>query len=154
MNVPRHGSAEALKFRELIVLAAETALANDHYELAREQVKLSSCFDLVYIYPFADTVFALHVCPETSKRMTSSSNFHYLTFSFLSSRHGTFFCWTRHATSSARGPSSCKRTATQPWWTNRLGSEVSPCASGCAPAAPCLTRSKSRRLRPVPATNS
>jgi len=41
MNVPRHGSAEALKFRELIVLAAETALANDHYELAREQVNLS-----------------------------------------------------------------------------------------------------------------
>jgi hypothetical protein len=40
MNVPRHGSAEALKSRELIVLAAEAALANGNYEMAREQVRL------------------------------------------------------------------------------------------------------------------
>jgi hypothetical protein len=44
MNVPRHGSAEALKSRELIVLAAEAALANGHYEMAREQVRAAATF--------------------------------------------------------------------------------------------------------------
>ena len=41
-NVPRYGSGEVLKSRELIVLAAEAALANGHYEMAREQVAQTS----------------------------------------------------------------------------------------------------------------
>jgi len=61
-NVLRYGSAETLRNRELLVLAAETALTNDHFALAREQTRDFFLLDPPRDQLFARTLFVVGAC--------------------------------------------------------------------------------------------
>jgi hypothetical protein len=100
-NITRYGSSDGVKSRELLLLSAEAALTNDHYDMARKQV-----FRIAIILKQKENLnnfsWYLHECTDLILIISTLPPFSML-FYLLMFRHMSCCCSIHHPINFSQG---------------------------------------------------